>query len=195
MWKGCFYRTPSWSRAVTVLQLTLLPVTCVTFNGNLVSDMKNNINHLYDITSKYNLGVYEKRWMRYIFKYLSKFPCRIIQRAVHQIRYKKCNGANVSVAFYPRPVLAFGYCHRLRLCVCPCVCVSVCVYQSLACPHDNSSVVHARITKFGWETQNTLVKMPIIFWGDRLWPTRSNVTWKSNFTSFWACPHDNFSLV
>ena len=29
--------------------------------------------------------------------------------------------------FYPRPVLAFGYCHRLRLCVCPCVYVCVCI--------------------------------------------------------------------
>ena len=46
--------------------------------------------------------------------------------------------------FYPRPVLAFGYCHRLCLCICQCVCVS----QSLACPHDNSSAVQARITKF-----------------------------------------------
>ena len=34
-------------------------------------------------------------------------------------------------------------------CVCVSVRVSVCVYQSLACPHDNSSAVHARITKFG----------------------------------------------
>ena len=33
--------------------------------------------------------------------------------------------------FYPRPVLAFGYCHRLRLCVCPCVCVSLCVNHLL----------------------------------------------------------------
>ena len=80
-------------------------------------------------------------------------------------------------------------------CVCVSVRVSVCVYQSLACPHDNSSAVHARITKFGWETQNTLVKMPIIFGGDRPWPSRSNLTWKWNFTSFWVCPHDNFSLV
>ena len=33
------------------------------------------------------------------------------------------------ICFYPRPVLAFGYCHRLRLCVCVsvCVCVSLCV--------------------------------------------------------------------
>ena len=55
--------------------------------------------------------------------------------------------------FYPRPVLAFGYCHRLRLWVC----VSVCVCQSRACPHDNSSLVQARFTKFGPEMQNTLV--------------------------------------
>ena len=49
--------------------------------------------------------------------------------------------------FYPRPVLAFGYCHRPCLCVCQCVCVYV--YQSLACPHNNnSSAVQARITKF-----------------------------------------------
>ena len=33
--------------------------------------------------------------------------------------------------FYPRPVLAFGYYHRLRLCVCPCVCVSLCVNHLL----------------------------------------------------------------
>ena len=80
-------------------------------------------------------------------------------------------------------------------CVCVSVRVSVCVYQSLPCPHDNSSAVHARITKFRWETQNIFVKMPIILGGDRPWPSRSNLTWKSNFTSFWACPHDNFSLV
>ena len=53
--------------------------------------------------------------------------------------------------FYPRPVLAFGYCHRLRLCVCVSVCVCVCqsVRQSLACPSDNSGPVQARIAKFG----------------------------------------------
>ena len=62
--------------------------------------------------------------------------------------------------FYPRPVLAFGYCHRLRLCVCPCVCVC----QSLACPHDNLGPVQARIAKFGPKMQKTLV--PIVFGGN-----------------------------
>ena len=78
---------------------------------------------------------------------------------------------------------------------CVCVSVPVCVYQSLACRHHNSSAIQARITNFGWETQNTLVKMPIIFGGDGPCRTRSNLTWKSNFTSLWACPHDNFSLA
>ena len=55
--------------------------------------------------------------------------------------------------FYPRLVLAFGYCYRLRLWVC----VSVCVCQSWACPHDNSSLIQARITKFRPKMQNTLV--------------------------------------
>ena len=29
------------------------------------------------------------------------------------------------VHFYPRPVLAFGYCHRPCLCICQCVCVCI----------------------------------------------------------------------
>ena len=83
--------------------------------------------------------------------------------------------------------------------VVACVCVSVCpcvrVCQSRACPHDNSSLVQARITKFGTKVQKTLVKVPIVFGDDRPWPSRSNLTWKSNFTSFWACPLHNSSAV
>ena len=88
--------------------------------------------------------------------------------------------------FYPRPVLAFGYCHRLRLCVCPCVC------QSLACPRDNSGPVQARIAKFGPKMQKTLVKVPIVLGGNWPWPSRSNLTSKSEFTPFWAFP-DHYS--
>ena len=43
----------------------------------------------------------------------------------------------------------------------------VCVYQSRACPHDNSSPSQARITKFGPEMQTTLVWVPIVFGDDR----------------------------
>ena len=82
---------------------------------------------------------------------------------------------------------------------------SVCVYQSLACPHDNSPPVQARITKFGPEKQNTLVKIPIVllffffffFWGggggggggNWPWPSRSNLTSNLKLTPFWACPN------
>ena len=68
-------------------------------------------------------------------------------------------------------------------------CVCVCVYQSLACPHDNSSPVQARITKFGPEKQNTLVKIPIVLGGNWPWPSRSNLTSNSKLTPFWACPN------
>ena len=83
--------------------------------------------------------------------------------------------------YYPRPVLASGYCN------CLCLCVTVCVYQSPACPHDNSSPAQARITKFGPEKQNTLVKIPIVLGGN--WPWRSNLTSNSKLTPFWACPN------
>ena len=91
-------------------------------------------------------------------------------------------------SFYPRPVLAFGYCRCLRLYVC--VCPSVC--QSLACPRDNSGPVQARIAKFGPKMQKTLVKVPIVLRGNWPWPSRSNLTSKSEFTPFWACP-DHYS--
>ena len=80
-------------------------------------------------------------------------------------------------------------------CVCGSVCVCMCVYQSRACPLDNSSSSQARITKFGPEMQNTLVWVPIVFGDDRPWSSRSNLTWKSNFTSFWACSHHYSSAI
>ena len=51
----------------------------------------------------------------------------------------------------------------LSLSVSGCVCVCVCVYQSLACPLDNSGPVQARITKFGPKMRNTLVEVPGFF--------------------------------
>ena len=75
------------------------------------------------------------------------------------------------------------------------LCVRVCVYQSRAWPLDNSSLIQARITKFGPEMQNILVYFPIVFGDDRSRPSRSNLIQKSNFTSLWACPHHNSSAV
>ena len=80
-------------------------------------------------------------------------------------------------------------------CVCGSVCPCVCVYQSRACPDDNSSPIRARITKFGPEMQNTLVWVPSVFGDDQPWSSRSNLTWKSNFTSFWACSHHYSSAI
>ena len=45
-------------------------------------------------------------------------------------------------------------------CVSMCVPICLCVYQSWACPHANLSPVQARITKFGPEVQNPLIKNP-----------------------------------
>ena len=59
---------------------------------------------------------------------------------------------SIVVFYYPRPVLAFEYCWRLRRCVCQSVC------QSLAFLCDNSGPVQARIIKFGTKMQNNLVK-------------------------------------
>ena len=65
------------------------------------------------------------------------------------------------------------------------------MYQSQACPHDNSPLIHARITNFVVQLQKTSVKIPTVLWGDQPW--RSNLTWKLNFTSFWACTLDSLS--
>ena len=70
-------------------------------------------------------------------------------------------------------------------------CVCSCGRQSRACPRDNLSLVLARITKFEPDMQNNLVKIPIVLGVDWPWPSRSNLTWKSKFTQFWACPQDH----
>ena len=91
--------------------------------------------------------------------------------------------------FYSRPVLASGYCRCLRLCIC------VSVRQSLACPRHSSGPFEARITKFGSKMQNTLIKIFIVLWRYRPWPSRSNLTWNSKFTPFWACLHHNSTTI
>ena len=84
--------------------------------------------------------------------------------------------------YYPRPVLAFRYCRCLRLCVCVSVnheLVRVIIHQPFKLGSPN----------FGPEKQNTLVKIPIVFWGNWPWPSRSNLTSNSKLTPFWAYPN------
>ena len=47
-----------------------------------------------------------------------------IVTAITKAHQKICNG-RTDWTIYRRPVMAFGYCHRLSLSVCMCVCVSV----------------------------------------------------------------------
>ena len=75
-------------------------------------------------------------------------------------------------SFYPRPVLAFGYCRCLRLSVRPSV-------RHKVCPRDNSSPVQARATKFGSEVLNTLVKIPVVLGVDWAWHVKFNSFSKS----------------
>ena len=88
-----------------------------------------------------------------------------------------CLSIHLSVCHSFLPEASFGHwvlSLPASVCVCPCVCQSVC--QSLACPHDNSGPVQARITKFGPKMQKTLVKVPIVLGGNWPWPSRSNLT-------------------
>ena len=91
--------------------------------------------------------------------------------------------------FWPSGIVIACVCVCVRVCVCQSVC------QSLACPRDNSGPVQARIAKFGPKMQKTLVKVPIVLGGNWPWPSRSNLTSKSEFTNFWACPDHNSSPI
>ena len=96
--------------------------------------------------------------------------------------------------FFILPEASFGLC-VLSLPASVCVSLRPSVCQSLSCPRDNSGPVQARITKFGSKMQKTLVKVPFVLVGNWPWPSRSNLTWKSEFTPFWACPHHNSNSV
>ena len=50
-----------------------------------------------------------------------------------------------------------------------------------ACPDHNSLPIQARITKFGPEVENSLVKVLIVLSGNLSWPSRSNLIWTVKF--------------
>ena len=109
--------------------------------------------------------------------------------------------------FYPRPVLAFGYCRCLRLSFCVSVRPSVC----LCGKHLLVRAITHHPFKLGSPNLYHRCKIPwlrsllffwglfFFFWGGG-WLTlrsnfRSNLTSKSKVTPFWACRYDNSSPV
>ena len=89
------------------------------------------------------------------------------------------------ISFYLKLVLVCGYCHCLPLSVW--VPVSPSVHQSFhlfihheVSVRDNSWPVQARINKFRPQVQKKQVKIPVVFEGGRPWPSRSNLTSKSD---------------
>ena len=146
--------------------LLLYPSPTKLLGGILVS-LRPSVHPsriLCPLCSAYNSG-----WIHFIFIHLIK--------QLHKMyRVKSLAKFELLAIFYPRPVMAFGYCRCLRLSVCVCVYVCVCVRQSSVCPDDNLSPAQATITKFGPEVQNTLIKIPIVFGVHWPWPSRSNWT-------------------
>ena len=111
-------------------------------------------------------------------------PCPLSCSSVFLYSAVRQAGQAEGYPFYPRPVLAFGYCRCLRLSVCPSVrpCVN----------HEFVRAITHHPFKLGSPNLDHRCKRPwlrsLLFGG---WPSRSNLTSKSKFTPFWACPCHN----
>ena len=77
--------------------------------------------------------------------------------------YAITNDTEHFIGFYPRPVLAFGYCRCLRLCVCVCVSVRMCVNHLLV------RAITRDLFKLGSPNLDQRCKRPwlrsLLFWG------------------------------
>ena len=80
---------------------------------------------------------------------------RISKYMVHE----SVNLISFSASFLPEALLAYGYCHCLRLCVC--VCVSVCLCVNFCLSGDNSSPFKLGSPNVNQKMQNILFKVPI----------------------------------
>ena len=92
--------------------------------------------------------------------------------------------------FYPRPVMAFGYCRCLRL--------SVCVYVSVNHEFVRAITHHPfqlRSPNLDHRCKRPWLRSLFKYGGDWPWPSRSNLTSKSKFTPFRACPRNYSSPV
>ena len=82
--------------------------------------------------------------------------------------------------------------------VVACVCLSVCPSVRVCGKHLLVRAITHHLFKLGSLNLDHKCKRPwlgsLLFWGvgDWPWPSRSNLTSKSKFTPFWACPrHDS----
>ena len=77
-------------------------------------------------------------------------------------------------------------------CVCVCVCVFVCLSVRLCVNHLLVRAITRDLFKLGSPNFDQRCKRPwlrsLLFWGGNWpWPSRSNLTSKSEFTPFWGC--------
>ena len=95
--------------------------------------------------------------------------------------------ATAVMLFYPKPVLAFGYCRRLRLSVCPSV--RVCVNHLLV------REITRDPFKVGSPNLDQMCKRPwlrsLLFLGQLTLIFVVKFNLKSLFTPFWVFPHHN----
>ena len=86
------------------------------------------------------------------------------------------------LSFYPRTVLASGYCRCLCLCVCVSItCLLVCTITRHLFKLGSPNLVQR--SKTPW------LRFTIVLGDNWPWPSRSNLTSNSKLTPFWACPN------
>ena len=132
-------------------------------------------------------GSFEIHWVRQYLVNVVLFRIKALKNSEMTAKFKSKSSIRPVNSFYPRPVLAFGYCRGLHLSVCPSV--RPCV---------NHQLVHA-IThhpfKLGSLNLDHRCKRPwlrsLLFLGWMTWTFKVKLNSKSTFTPFWACPCHN----
>ena len=97
--------------------------------------------------------------------------------------------------FWPSGIVVACVC--VCVSVCLCVCLSVCLSVRLCVNHLLVRGITRDLFKLGSPNLDQRCKRPwlrslLFLGGDWPWPSRSNLTSKSEFTPFWACP-DHYS--
>ena len=96
--------------------------------------------------------------------------------------------------FWPSGIVVACVC--VCVSVCQSVCLSVCLSVCVCVNHLLVRPITLDPFKLGSPNLDQRCKRPwlrsLLFWGGNWpWPSRSNLTSKSEFTQFWACPDHN----